>query len=908
MKKRLCVLLLLLAVMIMAWLPAMGEAEEEAKIVQLSKWVYVTRGETTTVKWPDFREYLDWRSLSDFDITYTIREDAKITLNPDGTVTAAEDAPVSMNSGWTVTFTFTPKVEGRGQKTIIKGPAIQIFEPVTEIVCTPPEVVMYIDETREVEFYAGDKTLSSAIKDFTCQNSVITTEYANTYKNYTWKRKLTPKGYGTTDLVATAYNGVKGTMKVSVIHYPSYVKFGGTYFSCKEGETIDLGTDFGNGSVSIQQTMSMRKNGWLMEGQSYKNYITDYFDGDLAHFKAEAGMYDITLISVNGHEGSVHIDVFSDAVCVDLNVEKPGIVEGQKWNFTLLEREELTVFLYDAKGKEITLPLALTKGAEHATLEGNILKMHTPGLIELTATNPDGTTYSETFEILPNPTEMTLNSYELVMEVGDTFTFEIGFDKGTLPHNYKLVQDNDWPEYGLATLRQDGLTMTAQSPGTATFSAWTYIAGDYIDNYLTAECKITVLDNEKTRYIDRPEYVGIHDTCQITVREKSGKVIPATFAVKEGKAGYMTESGIFTATGYGDIVFTATLEDGSVMRDSLNVVKEPAWLRHSAIILRLGKSDGLDLTSDVGKIGYGAVDVTVANPRIVSYSGGVFTAKMLGETEVTVKSRFSDAEVTFEIEVIRADSTTYVGMGELYLPYGFTMDLDAVYNAVELDWWISHEYAGMGNPAKNGFEISNDELTCIWPSASCEVTGMSKNGGTKVKLTIYGYRLPEAIRIEPEISTIRVAESLPVSVLFDDPGAEIRNVYWVADTEGIIGLTEVTNGTENNFWGKAPGTTLVMAYLDNGAYALCMVTVYDPNDVPDDPTDDPDDPSDRLPGDADQDGSVTIMDALAVLQYSVGWDVDISMSNADVDADGSATIMDALRILQYCVGWDAELL
>ena len=185
---------------------------------------------------------------------------------------------------------------------------------------------------------------------------------------------------------------------------------------------------------------------------------------------------------------------------------------------------------------------------------------------------------------------------------------------------------------------------------------------------------------------------------------------------------------------------------------------------------------------------------------------------------------------------------------------------------------------------------------------------MSKNGGTKVKLTIYGYRLPEAIRIEPEISTIRVAESLPVSVLFDDPGAEIRNVYWVADTEGIIGLTEVTNGTENNFWGKAPGTTLVMAYLDNGAYALCMVTVYDPNDVPDDPTDDPDVPADRLPGDADQDGSVTIMDALAVLQYSVGWDVDISMSNADVDADGSATIMDALRILQYCVGWDAELL
>ena len=901
MKKRLCVLLLLLAVMIMAWLPAMGE-EEDVREINIGKFINVTRGETTAVEWPDFRQYFDWMSLSNFDITYTVSEGAKFTLNPDGSITVAEDAPLTYKG---ITFTFTPKVEGKGQKTIFNGISVYIHEKVTEIVCTPSEVVIYMDEEREVEFYTGKNTLKfSAITNISCNTSIIKTQNLTSYKDCTKKLNIVPQRYGTTDLVATAYNGVTGTMKVSVVRHPSYVRFGGTYFSCNEGETIDIGTDFGNGSVSIQQPMSMWVNDQQYPEHIFQSYVNSFFDGDLAHFKPKAGFYDVTLTTVNGHSGSFHAEVYSDAVCTDLNVQSRGWIDGQNVKFTLLEREELTVFLYDAKGKKITLPLALTKGAEHATLEGNILKMHTPGLIELTATNPDGTTYSETFEILPNPTEMTLNSYELVMEVGDTFTFEIGFDKGTLPHNYKLVQDNDWPEYGLATLRQDGLTITAQSPGTATFSAWTYIAGDYIDNYLTAECKITVLDNEKTRYIDRPEYVGIHDTCQITVREKSGKVIPATFAVKEGKAGYMTESGIFTTTGYGDIVFTATLEDGSVMRDSLNVVKEPAWLRHSAIILRLGKSDGLDLTSDVGKIGYGAVDVTVANPRIVSYSGGVFTAKMLGETEVTVKSRFSDAEVTFEIEVIRADSTTYVGMGELYLPYGFTMDLDAVYNAVELDWWISHEYAGMGNPAKNGFEISNDELTCIWPSASCEVTGMSKNGGTKVKLTIYGYRLPEAIRIEPEISTIRVAESLPVSVLFDDPGAEIRNVYWVADTEGIIGLTEVTNGTENNFWGKAPGTTLVMAYLDNGAYALCMVTVYDPYAKPDEP----DVPSDRLPGDADQDGSVTIMDALAVLQYSVGWDVDISMSNADVDADGSATIMDALRILQYCVGWDAELL
>lgn len=63
----------------------------------------------------------------------------------------------------------------------------------------------------------------------------------------------------------------------------------------------------------------------------------------------------------------------------------------------------------------------------------------------------------------------------------------------------------------------------------------------------------------------------------------------------------------------------------------------------------------------------------------------------------------------------------------------------------------------------------------------------------------------------------------------------------------------------------------------------------------------------RIPGDADDDGLVNVMDALAILQYDVGWDVTINTSNADVDASGTIDVMDALAILQYDVGWDVEL-
>ena len=64
----------------------------------------------------------------------------------------------------------------------------------------------------------------------------------------------------------------------------------------------------------------------------------------------------------------------------------------------------------------------------------------------------------------------------------------------------------------------------------------------------------------------------------------------------------------------------------------------------------------------------------------------------------------------------------------------------------------------------------------------------------------------------------------------------------------------------------------------------------------------------RIPGDANDDTLVDIMDALLTLQHSVGWDVEINLLNSDVDASETTDIMDALLILQYSVGWSIDLL
>ncbi len=64
----------------------------------------------------------------------------------------------------------------------------------------------------------------------------------------------------------------------------------------------------------------------------------------------------------------------------------------------------------------------------------------------------------------------------------------------------------------------------------------------------------------------------------------------------------------------------------------------------------------------------------------------------------------------------------------------------------------------------------------------------------------------------------------------------------------------------------------------------------------------------RIPGDADENGFVDIMDALLTLQYSVGHQVDINVENANCNGDAQADIMDALLILQFSVGHQVELI
>lgn len=66
-------------------------------------------------------------------------------------------------------------------------------------------------------------------------------------------------------------------------------------------------------------------------------------------------------------------------------------------------------------------------------------------------------------------------------------------------------------------------------------------------------------------------------------------------------------------------------------------------------------------------------------------------------------------------------------------------------------------------------------------------------------------------------------------------------------------------------------------------------------------------PLTRSPGDADENGSVDISDALAVLLYASDAQGTINLGNADVNGDNTVDLRDALLIFQQEAGWDVKL-
>ena len=62
-----------------------------------------------------------------------------------------------------------------------------------------------------------------------------------------------------------------------------------------------------------------------------------------------------------------------------------------------------------------------------------------------------------------------------------------------------------------------------------------------------------------------------------------------------------------------------------------------------------------------------------------------------------------------------------------------------------------------------------------------------------------------------------------------------------------------------------------------------------------------------IKGDVNGDGKVNNRDAVRLMQYLAGWEVECVVPALDANGDGRVNNRDAVRIMQYLAGWEVEL-
>lgn len=838
--------------------------------------IYCAGGETIQPEYPDLSGKIgEGLTQDDFLITYECSNVTIVTMDAEtGQVTVAEG-----NEGtyrYEVYVTYTPKTEGVGKKTVFLG---YLYTG------TPYAYLRVEDGSTEITLGVGQSIRRRIVYNSylvpsrpSCrvENSEIVTAKLETAGQYTSANNIiiTAVAPGETTVTAYTYNGMTADIHVKVLAAPTELTFAQDVYECYVGEKLSLGVKLGDGEHMA--SFSEAKINYYQAYDYFEGGITGYFCHD------HSGDYTLRATTYNGFSDTALIRVFDKTPAADVKLSADIVRVG----------ENIKVESFDAEGNYVRARyISITKGSDIASLDVDKLITTAPGEIEVTVTNLDGTTVSRTFNIEPYPNEIIFNVDELTLEIGETFEIEVGFDQGWLEYQWWGTEYPDPVPYYLYPTRFDDGVVTAQAPGKSTYRC---TAGT-----LSKTITITVPDSDKALSVHAPENpVGVGETFQIQVVDKTGKVYPGTYSLASYETNAtVTEQGYFTALKKSMAVNVGIdLEDGRHLTYKVIIVQKPLWLRVAAETITMDESIRVSADSDQGEISPADIKVTIADESVLKQNGNYLYPQKKGKTYVTYTSVYSGVSTTFLVQVV-SEKPEYAATSTMYLPYGVSAYVPKVYNSygdeVVYRWKISIDNPGEGNPNSTGFTLEEKVITCNWPTATCELIGTKWDGSERVKVVVYGFKLPDEIWLEPEIIDLALGTSQSVEVLFDEAGSEIRGVYWAAETEGIVSFKEYTSGTKNYLKANAVGLTLIMAILDNETYALCLVNVYDPNA--------------RIPGDADDNRTVNIYDALTILKYLSGETVGINLSNAEVTGDGQLSVQDAMLIMKKGAGWNVTL-
>lgn len=846
---------------------------------------YYLPGQT---KLPDYKTIIEGSSKSwkieDYSLTF--EEDSEyLTVDADGTVHISADTPV--NTRIKMKVLLKPKKSGVSKQTV--NLTLYVEAPLEDFRCDPDTLYLMAGTDAQKRFNVIGLEATVYLDQTTVNSGADLVKVTGGSKVGDWVQyRVQPASGGETGVYEATYyafDGQQATVRVHVLPYATKIEFAEKQISCMLGDTFDMNLDLGIGPNGYEAANNIIRFEMYNDEGSVSSVEGVWIGTTAGTFKALKHGYYKVVASLGQLRDTMYVNIYDDAACQSIAVGDNGMIYPGS--------NSVKVKCCDASGEYIVRPLRIVDGADIVSLVQDQLTVSGLGKFTLEAQNPDGSVYTQTFEAVDSPTEMTLNAVEVTLDIGQSFALKASFDKGEHPYTIKLGYA-PVNEDGLASVRLEGNRIIAQAPGQASVYVTAYGAGGQT---LTATCSVTVLDSDLAVHIVLPDPpLGVEQESLITVQDKTGKVYPGTYTAEQNENIVLYPDGKVLGVKTTDGVnFEVTLDDGRVLKNKIKVRKYPKWLKHENLTIVMGKGGKIGpIDSDVGEVYWSEVECTIADTSIVSLDSHIasyLTPKQPGVTTVTLKSIYTDASVTFTIEIVDNEELL-ADQINVRVPYGYYVNLpqyvDGEGNPITIDWAITYDLPGDGNSESSGFLLEDGALICTWPTASCVVTGRTKDNIT-IRINATGYLLPESISISPE--NRKIAGSTLFRVLPDQEGTEVNRTYWQVEDESILTCETVVDGDSNTLKPRDTGTTRVMVMLDNGVYTVFTVTVLDPGNS-----------ADALPGDVNVDKTVDNQDALLILQHIAGWGVDIHDFNADVNADGSVTIDDAMLIFQKVGG------
>ncbi|MDD6062000.1 MAG: S8 family serine peptidase [Oscillospiraceae bacterium] len=228
---------------------------------------------------------------------------------------------------------------------------------------------------------------------------------------------------------------------------------------------------------------------------------------------------------------------------------------------------------------------------------------------------------------------------------------------------------------------------------------------------------------------------------------------------------------------------------------------------------------------------------------------------------------------------------SYFGSKPYKTAYALGETLDTTGGRIEIT--RSTDY-GVYQYASQSIDVTPDMCSGYDMSVPGTQTVTVDTGVVQLDYTITVFTIT-AQCLQPEIEIGQVS---CIQTEFTPYVAEKREILWTSSDPDIATVDAYGRVT-----GIAPGTVEITAQVKGSeAVASCTVRVKERQSV-------------YMPGDADGDGEVDLVDVAMIRRYLAGgWNAVIDLQNADVNGDGSVDLRDCVTLERYLAGgWNISL-